>query len=166
MEMVRFGAYAGLPAERVEAGAAMWRSAGFEVAVFDEIARMVWEKLIMNVAFSGISCLTGFTVGRILSEPNAWGVAESCVREAVAVAEARGVVLQVGDPIACVRRLGGKIPAARPSTLLDHLALRRSEIDVINGAIPREGAKVGISAPVNAAVVGLVKAKEVDFPAS
>jgi 2-dehydropantoate 2-reductase len=52
MEMVRFGAYAGLSAERVEAGAALWRSAGFEVAVFDDIARMVWEKLIMNVAFS------------------------------------------------------------------------------------------------------------------
>jgi 2-dehydropantoate 2-reductase len=130
----------------------------------DEL-RMVWEKLIMNVAFSGVSCFTGFTVGQILSEPNAWGVAESCVREAAAVAEARGVVLQVGDPIAHVRRLGGKIPAARPSTPLDHLALRRSEIDVINGAIPREGAKVGISAPVNAAVVSLVKAKEVDFPA-
>jgi 2-dehydropantoate 2-reductase len=165
MEMVRFGAFAGLPRPRVEAGAAIWRSAGFEVAVFDDIARMVWEKLIMNVAFSGTCVLTGWTVGRILDDPNAWAVSEACVREAVAVAAAHHIALDVGDPIAHVRRLAGKIPEARASTLLDHLAGRRSEIDVINGAIPREAAKVGMTAPVNAAVVALIKARESELPA-
>jgi len=163
MEMVRFGAYAGLPRPGLDAAAAIWRSAGFAVKLFDDIDRMVWEKLIMNVAFSGPSCLTGLTIGEIMDNPEAWRVARRCAEEAIAVAAARRIDLQVGDPLDHIRRLGGRIPQARPSMLLDHLAGRRSEIDVINGAIPREAAKVGLAAPVNGTVVALVKAREAAF---
>lgn len=164
MEMVRFSAYDGLGRDRLEEGAEIWRSAGFEVAIFDDIERMVWEKLIMNVAFSGTCCLTGMTIGQALSDPNAWRVARGCALEAVEVAEARGIELRVGDPIEHIRNLGGKIPGARPSMLLDHLSQQPSEIDAINGSIPREAAKVGLAAPVNTTVVALVKAREATFP--
>jgi 2-dehydropantoate 2-reductase len=118
----------------------------------------------MNVAFSATSCLTGMTIGQVLSDPNAWQVARECALEAVEVANARGIELQVGDPIEHIRTLGAKIPDARPSMLLDHLAQQRSEIEVINGAILREAARVGLTAPVNATMVALVKAREADFP--
>jgi 2-dehydropantoate 2-reductase len=62
-----------------------------------------------------------------------------------------------------VRVFGQKIPGARPSMLLDHLAKRRSEIDVINGAVPRVGAEVGVPTPVNETVVALVRARESGF---
>jgi 2-dehydropantoate 2-reductase len=163
MEMVRFGAYAGLSRARLEASAAIWESAGFKVALFDDLHRMVWEKLIVNVAFSGTCCLTGLTIGEAMRDENAWRVARGCAEEAVAVARALGIRLEVGEPIEHIRRLGGKIGNARPSMLLDHLARQRSEIDVINGAIPREGAKVGVPAPINDLVVALVKARESGF---
>jgi 2-dehydropantoate 2-reductase len=165
MEMIRFGAHAGLPTQLLQASAKVWESAGFKVALFDDIHRMVWEKLIMNVAFSGSTCLTGLTIGEVMADPNAWSVARGCAEEAVAVAAALGISLEVGDPIQHVQRLGGKIPNARPSMLLDHLARRRSEIDVINGSIPRLGAKAGVPTPVNATVVALVKAREARFAA-
>jgi len=57
--------------------------------------------------------------------------------EAVAVATASKVRLNVGDPIEHIRKLGGKIPDARPSMLLDYNAGRRCEVDAINGSIPR-----------------------------
>jgi 2-dehydropantoate 2-reductase len=44
--------------------------------------------------------------------------------------------------------------------LLDLMAKRKSEIDVINGSIPRVGKQVGVAAPVNETVTALVKAKE------
>jgi 2-dehydropantoate 2-reductase len=163
MEMVRFGAYAGLPRTTLEAGAEIWRSAGFEVALFDDTDRMVWEKLIFNVAFSATSCLTGKTIGEVMSDPNTWRVAQDCALEAVEVADALGVKLQVGDPLEHIRRLGAKIPDARPSMLLDHLSRQPSEIEVINGAIPREAEKVGLTAPVNATLVALVKAREAEW---
>jgi ketopantoate reductase len=100
-----------------------------------------------------------------MRDENAWRVARGCTEEAVAVARALGIRLEVGDPIEHIRRLGGKIAGAQPSMLLDHLARRRSEIDVINGAIPREGAKVGVRAPVNETVVTLVKSREAGFGA-
>lgn len=163
MEMVRFGAFAGLPRAALQAAAAIWESAGFRVLLFNDLDRMVWEKLIMNVTFSATCCLTGMTIGEVMGDENAWRVARGCAEEAVAVARARGIRLEVGEPIEHIRRLGGKIGGARPSMLLDHLARRRSEIDVINGAIPREGAKVGVATPVNETVVALVKAREAGF---
>ena len=80
MEMIRFGAFAGLPTQRLRASAEIWESAGFKVALFDDIKQMVWEKLIMNVAFSGTSCTTGLTIGEILADPDAWSVARGLRR--------------------------------------------------------------------------------------
>ena len=165
MVIVHFGAFANLPRAALEASAEVWRSAGFNVELYDDTARMVWEKLIMNVAFSGSCTLTGMTIGQVLNDANAWKVARGCAEEAVAVAAAKGIKLQVGPPIEHIRKIGGMIPHARPSMLLDHMAHRRSEIEVINGAIPREGAKVGVPTPVNETVVALVKARENDFTA-
>jgi 2-dehydropantoate 2-reductase len=43
---------------------------------------------------------------------------------------------------------------------LDLLSGRKSEIDVINGSIPRVGRELGVAAPVNEAITALVHAKE------
>ena len=39
-------------------------------------------------------------------------------------------------------------------------ASRQTEIDVINGAVPRHAARVGVEAPVNATLTAVVKAVE------
>jgi len=165
MEMIRFGAFAGLPTLSLRASARIWESAGFTVSLFDDVTRMVWEKLIMNVAFSGTSCITGLTIGEVIADPNAWSVAQGCAREAIAVAGAANVRLDVGDPIEHIRKLGGKIPNARPSMLLDYNAGRRGEVDAINGSIPRLGKRYGIPTPINETVVAIIKARESGFTA-
>ncbi|WP_322050191.1 ketopantoate reductase family protein [Paraburkholderia bannensis] len=163
MEMIRFGAYRGLPKEDLEQSAEIWRSSGFKVAIFDDIDRMVWEKLIMNVAFSGTTCATGMTIGEVMGNPNAWSVAKGAAEEAIAVAKAAGIHLDVADPIEHIRKLGSKIPNARPSMLLDYNLRRRGEVDAINGSISREGRKYGVPTPVNDTVVGIIKAREAGF---
>ena len=163
MEMIRFGALAGLSRDALETAAEIWRSSGFTVAIFDDVLQMVWEKLIMNVAFSGTTCATGMTIGEVMANPDAWKVAQACSLEAVAVAKAAGIKLDVGDPIEHVRKLGSKIPNAKPSMLLDHLAHRKSEVDAINGAIPVEAAKYGIPTPMNDALVAIIRAREAAF---
>jgi 2-dehydropantoate 2-reductase len=163
MEMIRFGAFAGLPRDALDSSTRVWTSAGFKVAIFDDVQRMIWEKLIMNVAFSGSTATTGLTIGEVLADPNAWSVALGCAKEAIAVAEASGICLDVGDPIEHIRSLGGKIPNARPSMLIDHAAGHRGEVDVINGAISRLGRKVGVPTPVNDSLVAIIKAREAKF---
>ena len=165
MEMIRFGAYAGLPRRLLEASAEVWRSSGFEVQLFDDVTQMVWEKLIMNVTFSGTTCATGLTIGEVMADPNAWSVARGCAEEAITMSKAADIKLDVGDPIEHIRKLGSKIPNARPSMLLDYMAGRRGEVDAINGSISRLGRQYGVPTPVNDTVVGIIKARERGFPA-
>ncbi|TQM11825.1 ketopantoate reductase family protein [Pseudonocardia kunmingensis] len=160
MEMIRFGAFAGLPRDALEASAQVWTSSGFAVQLFEDTDRMVWEKFVMNVAFSGTTCVTGLTIGQVLADPSAWAVAEACAREALAVADAAGIALDVGDPIAHVRALGGKIPDARPSMLLDFLLRRRGEVDAIVGQVTVLGERYGVATPVTRTVADLIRARE------
>jgi 2-dehydropantoate 2-reductase len=163
MEFVRLGEYAGPKTERLEQVAEIWRSGGFKVLTFDDIHKMVWEKLICNVTFSGPCTLTGLTIGQVRADANAWEVASACATEAYTVAHAKGIALDIDDPVAYVSDFAAKIPNARPSMLLDHMAGQHCEIDVINGAIPREGARLGINTPVNDLVCALIRAKETTF---
>lgn len=160
MELIRLGEREGPVSERVERIAAAWREAGFSVRTYDDVDALVWEKLICNVAFSGTCALLDATIGEVLRSPPAWAAASACAAEAYAVARALGIALSFDDPVAHVRAFGLAIPDARPSLLLDLQAGRRCEIDVINGAIPRAAAAVGVPTPVNETVTALVKALE------
>jgi 2-dehydropantoate 2-reductase len=164
MEFVRLGEMDGGLTPRLEAVKAAWEQGGFKVLTFDDIHQMIWEKLICNCTYSGPCALTGLTVGQLQESVPGWGIASACASEAFHVARARGIRLGFDDPVRYVWAFGQKILGARPSMLLDHLAGRRAEIDNINGAIPREGARFGVAAPVNATVVALLKAKESGFP--
>ena len=165
MELVRLGEANGAVTPRLERIAALWRDSGFTVKCFDDIDQLVWEKLICNVCYSGTATLTGLTVGEIMADADAWPIASGCAAEAYRVARAKGVRLDFDDHVAYVRDFGAKIPGARPSMLLDHLAGRRSEIDAINGAIPPEALALGLEAPYNTLVSALVRAKETGFEA-
>ncbi len=160
MELVRLGEFSGPVSPRLEAVAEVWRSGGFKVKCFDDIDQLVWEKLICNVCYSGTCAVTERTVGEVMEDSEAFRVASGCAAEADAVARKRGIKLGFDDVVAYVRDFGSKIPNARPSMLLDHMAKRRSEIDAINGAIPPAAKAVGLAAPYNEVISGLVRAKE------
>ena len=160
MELVRLGEFGGPITPRLEKVAEAWRGAGFRVKVFDDIAQLVWEKLICNCAYSGPCGLTDHTIAEVMDDPELARVSAACATEAYAVAKKKGVRLDFSDPVAYVRDFGSKIPNARPSVLLDLMAGRKSEIGVINGSIPRVGAEVGVAAPVNDTLTALVLDKE------
>jgi 2-dehydropantoate 2-reductase len=95
-----------------------------------------------------------------MNDVDAWQVASGCAVEAYNVAKARNIKVDIDDPVEYVRNFGSKIPNARPSMLLDHLAKRMSEIDAINGAIPPAAQSVDVAAPFNTVVSALVRNKE------
>lgn len=160
MEVTRFGAYADLPREALEYGSADLGIGRFGVKLFEDTDQMVWEKFIMNVAFSGSTTSTGMTIGEVMANPSAWDIAESCAREAIAGAEAAGIHLDVGDPIEHVRSLDPKIPSARPSMLLNANLRRRKEVDAIPGAVVVDGSKYGVDARVYRTIANVIRARE------
>lgn len=159
-ELVRLGEFDGPATPRLKKVAGMWEQAGFKVRTFDDIHKMIWEKLICNACYSGPCCLTEWTIEQVQADEGAWAVASGCASEAFEVAKARNINVDIDDPVKYVRDFGQKIPKSRPSMLLDHMNGRACEIDVINGAIPREAAGTGVATPINNTVVALVKAKE------
>jgi 2-dehydropantoate 2-reductase len=160
MELVRLGELSGPVTDRLRRVEAVWSGAGFKVKLFDDIDQLVWEKLLCNCAYSGPCGLSGLTVGQVMEDPDLAKVSAVCAAEAFQVALKKKIKLDITDPVAYVRDFGSKIPNAKPSVLLDLLAQRKSEIDVINGSIPREAQKLGMEAPVNEAVTALVRARE------
>jgi 2-dehydropantoate 2-reductase len=163
MEFMRLGEMTGGLTDRLDTVKRVWESGGFKTLAFADIHKMVWEKLICNCTYSGPCAITGLRVGEIQESPHGWSISAACATEAYLVARARGIALDFDDPVRYVREFGKKIPGARPSMLLDHMAGRKAEVDNINGAIPREGAKIGVPAPVNSIVVALLKAREAGF---
>ena len=151
MELVRLGEFGGPITERLKRVEAVWAGAGFRVKLFDDIDQLVWEKLLCNCAYSGPCALAECTIGEVMGDADLARVSAACATEGFAMARKKGVKLGFDDPVAYVRDFGSKIPHARPSVLLDLMAKRKSEIDVINGAI---------DGPVNQALSALVRAKE------
>jgi len=151
MELVRLGEFGGPITERLKRVEAVWAGAGFRVRLFDDIDQLVWEKLLCNCAYSGPCAVAECTIGEVMGDADLARVSAACATEGFAMARKKGVKLGFDDPVAYVRDFGSKIPHARPSVLLDLMAKRKSEIDVINGAI---------DGPVNQALSALVRAKE------
>jgi 2-dehydropantoate 2-reductase len=158
-ELVRLGERRGPATDRIRQIARTWEDAGFRVRVYDDVGPLVWEKLVCNACFSASCAVLERTIGEVLDDADAWSVASRCAREAYDVARARGIALSFDDPVAYARAFGETIRGARPSMLLDLLAGRPCEIDVINGAIPPAAREVGLPAPVNETVTALVRAK-------
>ncbi len=159
MELVRLGERHGPVTNRIRAIAQVWEDAGFRVSTYDDVDQLVWEKLLCNATFSGTCAVLEWTIGEVLDDEQAWSVASGCTREVFAVAKAKGINLSFDDPVAYARAFGETIPGARPSMLLDVLAGRPCEVDVINGAIGPAARTVGLEAPINDAVAALVRAK-------
>lgn len=163
MEMVRFGSYADYDPARLNRIADIWKSAGFDAKVFDDIHRMVWDKLLINCAVNGPCAITDLRVGALLADPHGREISHGCITEAFNVAKAKGIALSIEDPIAYLTGYGERMPNGFPSTAQDHAARKRGEIDAINGAIVREAASLGIDTPMNHFVRTLIKARESAF---
>ncbi len=160
MKAIRMGAYQQARHIDVQAIASLWADAGFDAAAAQDIGAMQWEKLICNVAYSAPCAITGQTLGEVLADPQMSAVSRAAAQEAYAIARAAKINLSFDNPQKAIEQFAERMPEAKPSVLLDLEAGRLSEVDVINGAIPRQAEKVGLEAPVNATLTALVLALE------
>ncbi len=81
--------------------------------------------------------------------------------EAYRLGTARGVTFSFDDPVRYVTEFASTIPDASPSMRLDHLARRRSEIDVINGQVVELSRGLGLESPYNESLCAVIRARRV-----
>jgi 2-dehydropantoate 2-reductase len=158
---VLLGRPGGAPDAEVETLVSALGAAGIPSRATDNIAGAVWGKVLYNCALNALGAVLGVEYGSLAARPT-WAVIEEVVREAFAVARARGVALPWPKPSAYLDVLRTRqLPATaghRASMLQDIERGRPTEIEHLNGAVVRLGAESGVPAPVNSALAALVRA--------
>lgn len=139
-----------------EAIAAVFRGAGFQARAEANIQDFIWGKLIVNVGINALSAVTRLKNGRLAELEGSRQIMGAAVSEALAVAKAIGVSIPYPDPWATVVEVCRNTAGNVASMLQDVLKEQPTEIAFINGAIVREGKRVGIPTPVNATLASLV----------
>ncbi|GAA0319593.1 2-dehydropantoate 2-reductase [Sphingomonas oligophenolica] len=144
------------PAERV---AALLERAGFSVSRPDDIAAAVWEKVAFNAALNAIAMLCEVSNSG-MDNPPGRRIAEAVARETAAVAAAKGITIVRAGIMASIDTALREHRGHKASMLQDREAGRATEIETINGAISREGARLGVPTPVCDTLSDLVRIVE------
>ncbi|WP_304508024.1 ketopantoate reductase family protein [Anaerotignum sp.] len=150
------GELSGVRSKRINEIAEVFSAAGLEVEVSENVLGLVWDKLLVNVGINALTGITKLTNGELLAYPEIEGILEEAVREGVAVANAKGIVLGHADPVAHTKAVCKATAANKSSMLQDVLNHKPTEIDMINGAVVREGKNTGVATSVNQVLCGLI----------
>lgn len=150
----------GTVSARVQRLVDAFNAAGLPCSSSSNVLGVLWGKLLVNVAINPLTAILRVRNGRLLELPEALEIMRSAVEEGVAVARRAGVEIPIADPWAHVQEVARLTAANRSSMLQDIEARRRTEIDVISGAVAREAERVGMTVPVNRTLAALVKCLE------
>jgi 2-dehydropantoate 2-reductase len=157
MARLRIGAFDGIGSDRARAFVDACLAAAIDADVPPDIRRALWEKFVFLAALSGVTCLARQPVGVIRADPDLRAAFEHAVREAVAVARARGVAVDDDHVPAQMRFLDGLPPDMRSSMLNDLVAGRRLEARWLCGRVAELAAQASIAAPINATIYASLK---------
>jgi 2-dehydropantoate 2-reductase len=149
-----------LPQPSLPAWAVLFTQAGFEVRLTEQPLLALWDKLIVNCACNAVSGLAAAPYGAMAALPGIRDLQAALVREAVAVAQAEGVPVQLAAALAAVERVALAMPLQHSSTAQDLARGRPTEIDQLNGHVAQRGAALGVPVPLNQALWALVKLAE------
>ncbi len=152
------GELSGKVTPRLTAIAETLRGAGFETSISERILDEVWKKLALNVCTLPTAALLRFDAHELVAYEDAKILMALLLKEVVAVAAAQGIALDYDERWHAITSLLEKAIGGKPSMLQDVQASRRTEIEVINGAIVDAGAKAGVPTPVNQTMVHLIGA--------
>jgi 2-dehydropantoate 2-reductase len=152
------------PFDQVECLAEACTRAGLPTEAVQDARGPQWRKVIFNAATNPVGALTGLTHGRVCEDPALRRLVSGLVDEGKAVAAAQGIELDA-DPEELIDH------AAKPEVAYDHKASmlqdvearRQTEIDYLNGGIVRFGLEHGVPAPLNDAILALVKGLEASW---
>lgn len=147
--------------DRVQRIAKVFNDAGLALAVSTNIRGTIWDKLLINVATGALAGITRLTYGALYDVPEIRVCALAAVAEGIAVARAQGVALSYDDPEGPWLKAAAGLPPEFKTSMLQSLEKgTRTEVDFINGAVVREGARSGIATPVNQTLVACIKGIE------
>ena len=149
----------------------MLEMAGWEVQLADDVCcgRSLISKGLLDAARSrhadlvsrlSPAALAGMNAGALGAHAQVCELVADAAREATAVAQALGYAIDAEERIGTILAVLERAGPTKGSMLQDFEAGRRTEIDVINGAVVKAADEQGVAVPLNRAFVALVKGWE------
>ncbi|MCP1241611.1 2-dehydropantoate 2-reductase [Acetobacter lambici] len=133
------------------------QAGGLRVTTAEDMATVVWTKLLANSAANPLTTLCGRHTG-VLREPDFVANARQVMTEVARVGQAEGAALtarHVEDTLVWLQNVP---PDSTTSMLQDRQAGRPLEYDAITGAIVRAAERHGLDVPLNRLILGLLSA--------
>ena len=125
----------------------------------DDVYTYIWKKVIVNSVVNTVCFVLRLKIGQIEADPYGRELFRDVIREACAVATARGVKLDAEDFIAHEHQdVVTNVADYYPSMCQDFFHRRQTEIDVLNGKIAEYGRELGIPTPTCAVLSQVVRA--------
>jgi len=149
MEQLIFGELDGRRSARLEQLLAACATAKFKSTLSQNIQVDIWTKFVRLSVFSGMTSVTRCPIGVIVNDPALLAMLKAAVREATAVAQARGVPVP-HDADERVEKAYQVLPHGAKSSMLEDLERgRRLELPWLSGAVVRIGSEVGVDTPIH-----------------
>lgn len=133
---------------------------GFIAEVTDDIQRIIWSKLFVNLSINTFTAITRSPIGSMIENKYAWDFAEKMICEAVNVAEADGTHFSYMEVLNMVHHVCEDAGKGYSSMSQDVMNCRLTEIDAINGAIVEQAKLYNVPVPYNSLIVDLIHAIE------
>ena len=146
--------------EKLERIQALFNDINFNVTVSDDIQRIIWSKLFVNLSINTFTALIETPIGYMIQNKSAWDFAKRLIYEAVEVAEADGTYFDRREALESVKKVCIAAGNGYSSMYQDRQRRIATEIDAINGAIVEQAKQYGVPTPYNAIIVDLIHAVE------
>ncbi len=143
---------------RADAAAGVFRDAGVQTRVSENVTVDLWQKLLFIATVSAGCGLARAAVGAVRGAPYGRLLFERAAGEVGAVGRARGVALPAGEEERVLARIDALAPALKPSFLLDLERGGPNELEILSGAVSRYGRAFGIATPVHDTAVAALSA--------
>ncbi len=147
------------PHPRLEPLVELLETSGFEVHAASDLMSLLWGKLVVNTGINALTALLEVRNGELLESSHARSLMNAAALETAQVAEAQGIKLPYDDPAQEVEGVARRTAENDSSMLQDIRRGAPTEVDAINGAVVREGERLGVPTPVNRSLWDLVRAK-------
>jgi 2-dehydropantoate 2-reductase len=152
------------PMAKVRELADLMVAGGLKAEALEDCRAAQWSKLIFNASVNSASALTELPHSPHFAEEKEFSdlgyFVHALMDEGKRVAAGAGIELH-DDPWA-MNKIGA-MTNHPPSMLYDIRNHLPTEVDFLSGAIAREGARIGVDAPLHTAVYRMIKAKEASW---
>ena len=136
---------------------ACFRAGGCNASFDEDVRPYIWKKVIANSGYNGVSAVMRLKVKETFADPYGHDIVMHVWKEGCAVAQALGIgdlwpLMEKEEPN-IVANLGNYYPSMAQDAVLHQ---RQTEISVLNGAIARYGARLGVPTPFNTVITQVI----------